>query len=368
MKKVMLAMSGGVDSSAALLFLKDKYDLSGVTLKLFESQADLENKRSCCTASDAADAKIAASRFNIPHYVYNFTDVFREQVIDRFAESYLNGETPNPCVDCNKYVKFEALLTRAEQLGCDYLATGHYARVEFDEKLNRYLLKKAVCKDPDGNMVVNPKDQSYVLYDLTQKQLAKILFPLGSSDKVSVREDAKKHGLANYGKPDSQDVCFVQDGNYADFIYKHTGKAPEKGTFLDESQKTIGQHDGLLNYTLGQRRGLKISRGERMYVAEKNLRDNTVTLCKAGSPLLYCDSFTVGKANWIAFDRLDKPLTCTVQTRYRGIEHVCTVTPLYGDEVLVEFASPVKIVSPGQRAVFYQEDTVIGGGSVAPAA
>ena len=357
MKKVMVAMSGGVDSSVVLAVLKNKYDLIGVTLKLHDGEYASDSLKTCCSLSDIEDAKQVASKFNVMHYVYNFKDMFKEKVIDNFVKSYEDGLTPNPCIDCNKFIKFDGLLERAISLDCDYIATGHYARIEYDEGRGRWLLKKAVGIDGE-----NDKDQSYVLYNLTQEQLSKVLFPLGEMNKSEVREIAENNGLINADKPDSQDICFVPDGDYAAFIQRATGKKSEAGDVVDTDGKVVGRHGGLINYTIGQRKGLGIAFGRPTYVIGKNVNDNTLVVGLEKD--LMKKSLTANELNWISIPKLSEPILCKAKTRYRMTEQPCIVYPESDGRVYVEFTEPQRAITPGQRIVFYDGDIVIGGGVI----
>ena len=357
-KKVMLAMSGGVDSSCALLLLQRQgYEVIGATMHLYDNEDIGLKTKTCCSLNDVEDAKAVASRFNVPHYVFNFKDRFKQDVIDRFNSEYLKGRTPNPCIDCNRYLKFDALLERAKMLECDYIATGHYARIELDNESGRYLLKKAA-----GIGGTNKKDQSYVLYNLTQEQLARILFPLGSMEKDEVRRLAEENGLVNHDKPDSQDICFVPDGDYARFIREYTGIIPQKGNVTDKNGNVLGQHNGIINYTVGQRKGLGISFGKPMYVIGKSAEDNTVTVGESED--LYSDSLIADELNWIAVEGIIDSIKCKAKTRYSQTEQECTIYPYKESKAKVVFDQPQRAVTKGQRVVFYDNDTVIGGGVI----
>ncbi|MGN1480501.1 tRNA 2-thiouridine(34) synthase MnmA [Porcipelethomonas sp.] len=354
MAKVMVGMSGGVDSSvAAKLLLDEGYEVMGVTLKLFDGEDIEEGTRTCCSLSDVEDARSVAYKLGFDHVVFNFKDDFRKNVMEHFADSYLKGETPNPCIECNKHIKFDKMLRRAEELGYDYIATGHYAERRFDEKTGKYLLIRPADRS---------KDQTYVLYGLTQYQLSKTLFPLGGYDKSQVRKIAEDAGLVNSRKPDSQDICFVPDGDYAGFIRKNTGCEIPEGDFLNTHGEKIGTHKGVINYTVGQRKGLGISLGKPAYVVEKNAELNTVTIGDEAD--LYKPEIMVYDVNWISMDGLEQPMEVTVKTRYSQNEQEAVIYPQKDGEVLVKFLSPQRAPAKGQAAVFYQNEVVLGGGTI----
>ncbi|MCX7714743.1 MAG: tRNA 2-thiouridine(34) synthase MnmA [Clostridia bacterium] len=349
----MIAMSGGVDSSvAAYIIKKSGYDAIGVTLKLFENDGE-RHERTCCSLDDINDARDVATALDIPYYVLNFTDNFKEKVIDRFVLEYRKGHTPNPCIDCNRYIKFHQLMERAKALGIDYVVTGHYARCEYDEETGRYLLKKAVDK---------AKDQSYVLYSMTQEQLSKTLFPLGELTKTQVREIADEMGFRNFDKPDSQDICFVQNGRYTDFIESYCGFKFEPGNFVDSHGKILGKHNGIIGYTVGQRKGLGISADRPLYVIDKDVESNTITL--GDEKDLYSKSLTAYDVNFISIDKLEKPMHIKARTRYHQKETAAVIKMLDEGRVLVEFEEPQKFIASGQAVVFYDGDVVVGGGTI----
>jgi tRNA-specific 2-thiouridylase len=354
-KKVMAAMSGGVDSSAAaLLLLRQGYEVTGATLKLFSNEdIGLEFTRTCCSLTDVEDARAVCHKLGIEHFVFNFGDLFRADVIGRFVESYLSGRTPNPCIDCNRFIKFDALLERAQLLGLDYIATGHYARIEYDDTTGRYLLKRSADVS---------KDQTYVLYNLTQEQLRHTLLPLGGLAKTAVRNMAEENGLVNARKPDSQDICFVPDGDYAAFIENALGQAGPPGDFIDTEGRVLGRHKGLIHYTVGQRRGIGLSFDRPKYVVAKNPADNTVVLGDEAD--LYTDTMTVEDINLISVAALDTPCRTDVKTRYSQNAAPATLYPPSDGRMKVVFDTPQRAVTPGQSAVFYDNDTVLGGGII----
>lgn len=342
MAKVMVGMSGGVDSSvAAKLLIDSGYDVTGVTLKLFDGGDISEDFRICCSLSDVEDARSVCYRLGIDHFVFNFKEAFRKKVINQFTESYLNGKTPNPCIECNRHIKFDKMLRRAEELGFDYIATGHYAERVYDYKTNRYILKRP--KD-------RSKDQTYVLYGLTQYQLSKTLFPLGEYEKSDIRRIAEAAGLINSRKPDSQDICFVPDGDYASFIKKNTGAEIKEGNFISADGDVIGRHKGIINYTIGQRRGIGISIGKPAYVTDKNALENTVTIGDESN--LYKSEITAYDVNLISLDSISDEMRVTAKVRYSRNEQAAVVIPSGNGEVLVKFDEPQRAPASGQAVVF----------------
>ncbi|MCL2070209.1 MAG: tRNA 2-thiouridine(34) synthase MnmA [Treponema sp.] len=354
-KKALIAMSGGVDSSIAAFLMKQQgFDCVGITMKLFDNEdIGLGGGKSCCSLEDAKDARRAADSMGIPFYVNDFSGDFRNLVINRFIEAYQNGATPNPCIDCNRYIKFEKLLFRMKQLDMDYFATGHYARIEHNSQSGRYLLKKAVDET---------KDQSYVLYAMTQEQLAHTLFPLGSLRKAEVREIAKQQSFVNADKDDSQDICFVRNGDYAEFIERYSGITCEDGNFVDMQGNVLGRHRGIIRYTVGQRRGLAISLNKPMYVHSKNIKDNTVTLCEDDG--LFGRTLEAKDFNWIAFEQINSPIRVKAKTRYNQSEQWATAAQISDNTVRIEFDEGQRAITSGQAAVLYDGDTVLGGGTI----
>lgn len=355
-KRVLVGMSGGVDSSVAAMLLKNEgYQVQGVTLRLFsDEEVDLDDRtRTCCSLSDVEDARSVCYKLSIEHYVFNFGDDFKKEVINKFIESYQKGETPNPCIECNRSVKFDKMLQRAIMMEQDYIATGHYANVCFDEGSGRYLLKKAAD---------DSKDQTYMLYTLTQHQLAHTLFPLGNLTKPQIRKIAEENGLVTARKPDSQDICFVKDGDYAGFIERTTGTIPEKGNFIGESGEVLGKHNGMIRYTIGQRKGLSLSFDSPRYVVKKSVLENTVTLGK--SEALFSKSLVARECNFISIERLTGEMLVEAKTRYSQKQSPARIIPMQDGRVLVEFNEPQRAITSGQAVVFYDGDVVVGGGVI----
>ena len=341
-EKVLVGMSGGVDSSVTAKLLMDMgYDTAGVTLLL----CDADNE------SNTEDAKSVCDKMGIKHYAIDLKKEFSHYVVNSFIKEYKSGNTPNPCIVCNKYIKFGAMLETALSLGYDKIATGHYARIK--EENGRYLLLKAVDES---------KDQSYVLYNLTQHQLSRVLFPLGELSKAEVREKAVVESFVNANRPDSQDICFVPDGDYAGFIEARDGFISEKGNYVDINGNIIGEHKGIINYTLGQRKGLGIALGKPAFVIDKNVLTNNVVL--GDEEYLFKNEVIVDNVNFIPFDSLENEMRVTAKLRYRHKAAPAKIMPLEDGKVKIIFDEPQRAPSPGQAAVFYDGDLVIGGGTI----
>ena len=334
-------MSGGVDSSAAAYLAKQRgFECMGAKMKLFADDG-------------AEDAGSVAHRLEMPFQVFDFSLDFKKKVIDRFVEAYQGGATPNPCIECNRHLKFGKLLARARQLDLDYIVTGHYARVEYDAAKNRYLLKKAVDR---------AKDQSYFLYSLTQEQLCRTIFPLGGLLKSEVREIAFRQGFATASKRDSQDICFVAGDDYAKFIEEYTGQKCDEGDFIDIDGNVLGRHKGQIGYTIGQRKGLGIAWANPLYVKSKNTRDNTITLCENGG--LFEKSLQAADFNWIACESPHRPVRVKAKIRYAQAEQWATAVPISDNAVHIEFDEPQRAITKGQAVALYDGDVVLGGGTI----
>ncbi len=346
--KIVVAMSGGVDSSVAAALLREEgHDVIGATMQLWTPA-----ERGNGGATAIADAMRVAGRLCIPHRVLDFRDIFSRMVITDFCREYRLGRTPNPCVRCNRYIKFGALLEKAREMGADFIATGHHARIEPDEAGGRHLLKKGV--DPH-------KDQSYFLYALTQEQLSHTLFPIGNLTKDRVREIAGELGLPVATRPESQEICFIPDDDYPRFLKDFIPGADTPGPILDEQGNTLGEHQGIMSYTIGQRKGLGIAAAEPLYVTAIEPDRNAVIV--GAKAQTYGSKLTAYNLNWIAA-RPEHPITVKAKVRYRHPEAEAAVTPHDGSDVYVRFAEPQMAIMPGQAIVFYDGDTVIGGGTI----
>ena len=353
-KTAMIAMSGGVDSSvAAHLMLLSGYSCMGATMRLYDGE-NPETPSSCCSLDDVEDARSVARRLGIPFHVFNCKAEFDKKVIQNFISCYESGLTPNPCIQCNRHLKFDHMLRLAMTLGCEYLVTGHYARIRYDEKSGRYLLLKAA----DAS-----KDQSYVLYCISQEQLAHIRFPLGEMTKAEVRQIAEENGFINARKRDSQDICFVPDGDYAAFMERYTGKTYPAGDYLDLQGKVVGTHKGAIRYTLGQRKGLGLAMGAPVYVCGKDMTANTVTVGPNES--LFHTTLRAEDWNWFPFPALTEPMRVLARHRYNQKEQPATVYSEENGFARVVYDEPQRAITPGQAVVLYDGDTVIGGGTIA---
>lgn len=354
-KKVVVGMSGGVDSSVAAYLLKQQgYDVVGVTMQIWqdESHEEIEKKGGCCGLSAVDDARRVAAMLDIPYYVMNFKSEFKRDVIDYFVREYLAGRTPNPCIACNRYVKWESLLTRSIQIGADYIATGHYARI---------------CELPNGryairNSVTAKKDQTYALYNLTQEQLKRTLMPIGDYTKEEVRKIAEDIGLMVAGKPDSMEICFVPDNDYASFIEKETGVTSVPGDFVDVDGNVIGKHRGVIHYTVGQRKGLGIALGKPAFVVAIRPEQNQVVIGEDRD--VYTERLYANNLNFMAVDDISEPVHVKAKIRYSHEGAYCTVRKIDSDTIECIFDQPVRAVTPGQAVVLYDGEYVLGGGTI----
>lgn len=350
-KKVVLGMSGGVDSSVAAYILKEQgYEVIGVTLsQIPHTEETDDNDGGCCSISSVFDAKAVADFLDIPHYVMNFRGLFQREVIDYFIDEYLEGRTPNPCLMCNKRVRFSEFLEKAKGLGADYLATGHYALVE--KEADRYLLKKSAD---------TRKDQTYFLHQMTQYQLEHILFPLGGMTKDKVREIGEKIGIITHDKPDSEEICFIPDDDHGRFIQDRVEDV-KVGNFVDTEGNILGKHKGIVYYTVGQRKGLGLALGRRVFVKEINPEDNTIII--GDEEDLYNSKLYAEELNFIPFDKLEGPMEVKAKIRYSLHESPATIRP-HKNGVLVEFKEAQRAITKGQAVVFYDGDKVVGGGII----
>ena len=355
-KKVVVGMSGGVDSSVAAFLLKEQgYEVIGVTMQIWQEEDDqtVEENGGCCGLSAVEDARRVAGTLGIPYYVMNFRREFKEHVIDYFVQEYLNGRTPNPCIACNRFVKWEALLDRSLKIDADYIATGHYARVE-QLPNGRFAIR---------NSVTAAKDQTYALYNLTQEQLSRTLMPVGDHTKEEIREIAERIGLPVAQKKDSMEICFIPDHDYAAFIEKTAKQVPPEGNFVDQDGTILGRHRGITHYTVGQRKGLNLSMGRPVFVTEIRPETNEVVIGDERQVL--SDSLVCSNVNWMAVDGLHgEEMEAVVKIRYSHKGAPCRLRELSDGRVECRFETPQRAVTPGQAAVFYQEDHVVGGGTI----
>jgi tRNA-specific 2-thiouridylase len=352
-KRVVLGMSGGVDSAVAAYLLREQgYEVIGVTMQVWQDDNGFtEREGGCCSLSAVDDARMVADTLEIPFYVMNFKEVFREKVIDYFMEEYVEGRTPNPCIACNKYIKFDELLHRAEALGADFVATGHYAKIY--EKDGRMVIEKAID---------DTKDQTYALYNLTQEQLRKTLMPCGDYRKTRIREIAREMDLGVGNKKDSQEICFIDDNDHGRYIYEKKPELRIPGNFVDESGKKLGEHKGIAYYTIGQRKGLGLSIGRPVFVSKIDKDKNEVVLSDESA--LFKTTLYADKINWVSKDSITETYHTTAKIRYSAKPAVCTIYPMDDGSVKVVFEEPQRAITAGQAVVFYDDNLVLGGGTI----
>ena len=353
--RVLIGMSGGVDSSVSALLLKQAgYEVIGATMRLWEEKENLEIEGGCCCHQAAYDAKRVCDKIGIPHYILDCRDVFEKKVVDDFVSCYKCARTPNPCIECNKHLKFDLFFQKAKELNCDYVSTGHYAKVEFSEKYHGYVMKKSKA---------DKKDQTYFLYSINKEVLPKLIFPLEHfKDKTEIRKIAEENNLAVAQKPDSQEVCFIPDNNYVGFLEKRLQHPKKQGNIVLKDGTILGQHKGLIYYTIGQRKGLGVAYKEPLYVLKLDTQKNEVIV--GIEKELYCNTLYANELNFLLDLNLTKAVEVKAKIRYRAKEADAILYPVKEGKVKVEFKEPQRAITPGQSVVFYIDDIILGGGKI----